>query len=234
MDPSHKFSVEYNLTIVMNSSTTKTVPLWRLTVFTKADPHSQTIEKVSYASYPYFKGVPGGIDRRITNDSRSNFEIGFDGLFAGPRINVTAYFKDKTVEYPVNPVNILLYCRPDLCPIEFNITPNIQIDRGLNVELTGNVTAKYGTHITSIQVDWGDGKSRYNIIPPIGNKPFTFSHAYHTTDSRTITISATNDRRFTLNQVVTTTSILAQRNLPKDSPVRLTVVLTHKGYNFTY
>jgi hypothetical protein len=223
MDLSHKFSLDYNST---NMYPTKDGPRWNLTVFTKAAPHTQPIKNVSYIAYPGFP-TPNGADRETRNNTQDQFKIEWDGLYGGINITTTVNFKDgKNIPYPGNPLRVLLPCPPNDCYVKLNVFPKIRLvnDRMI-IEVAGNATGQNGSKITTIQIDWGDGKqepSASSNTPASSYKRLAFRpHLYSTLGSYKINMTVSTDKNVDSRYTITTTSLLFERYLPKNLPVRI-------------
>jgi pYEATS domain-containing protein involved in immunity len=199
MDEAHKFSLRYNSTLVQ----TKPQARWNMTVWVETDPKVLLqIEKVSYLPYPFFTN-----NNQVINVSsfENNFALSMN-VFAGPRINATVYFKDhKVIRYP--PLQTFVTGPHEVFPIEFILDPSIS---GLNATINGKAIAKQG-NITEISVDWGDGNSSK------GNFPFL--HNYSRSIPDLINITAFSNLGLFQSQSISTSPLIVQRSIPKDSSV---------------
>jgi hypothetical protein len=199
MDEVHKFSLRYNSTLVQ----TKPLARWNMTVWVETDPKVLLqIEKVSYLPYPFFTN-----NNQLINVTsfENNFALSMN-VFAGPRINATVYFKDhKAIKYPT--LQTFVTGPPEVFPINFILDPSIS---GLTATINGKAIAKQG-NITEINVDWGDGNSSK------GNFPFL--HNYSKSIPNLINITAFSSLGMFQSQSISTSPLIVQHSIPKDSSV---------------
>jgi hypothetical protein len=215
MDVSHRFSVEYNKSIPFIKADG---PHWKVNVTTIASPGTKPIDNVTYV-INLNPGMKNGVQVITSTESRNNFELDFPDLYAGINLNTTAHYTDGRII--TQPLQIQLACSQEKCGSQLNVTPSLI---GTNiVKVNGNATAKYGTYITNISVNWGDGTKPlfWPNNSPSTSKQFSFSHRYYVIGSYLITIRVTNTRGYEMTQNVTTTGLLYQRYLPSDSSLRV-------------
>jgi hypothetical protein len=175
--------------IACNSTQQPHQQLWDLTVYVKAPPQVlRNIEKVNYRAYPQFTGPNetnqivfhnGTWSANITTQN-NNFALK-TSVLAGPKINAAVFFKGNQVrQYP--PLQIILQCTAQACPIIFTVNPKLI---GLNILKVDGLDES--RNIVKIHVAWGDGSTS-----DAANFPLT--HKYSKPGPYIVRIAATSNR----------------------------------------